>query len=102
MRAKCKARLSPAVRQRAAAIEVARIVAGRNLHTLAPFPVHKEVSMRAMSMILALSAVALSACTASVRTYDSSDHIIGSCKASRWILGPAVTCSGRANGEAQK
>ena len=58
--------------------------------------------MRPLSMALLLSILALSACTASVQTYDSSDHLIGSCKASRWILSPAVTCSGRANGETQK
>lgn len=58
--------------------------------------------MRPLSMALLLSILALSACTATVRTYDSSDRLIGSCKAHRWILGPAVTCTGRANSETPK
>jgi hypothetical protein len=59
--------------------------------------------MRALSFaVLAIVASTLTGCTASVRTYDAADHLIGTCKAHRWALGPAVTCSGRANGEAQK
>lgn len=59
--------------------------------------------MRVLSfVILTVVASTLTACTASVQTYDAGDHLIGSCKAHRWILGPAVTCAGRANGETQK
>ncbi|OGR91297.1 MAG: hypothetical protein A2V88_04760 [Elusimicrobia bacterium RBG_16_66_12] len=59
--------------------------------------------MRELSFVILIAAAsALTACTATVQTYDSSERLIGSCKAHRWILGPAVTCSGRANGETQK
>ena len=58
--------------------------------------------MRLMTLVWLVSTLTLTACTATVQTYDAGDKLIGSCTAHRWIMGPAVTCSGRANGESAK
>ena len=57
-----------------------------------------EIFLKTMTLLLSVSILMLSACSAKVTTYDANGQITGMCKAERGFMNNASAgCSGFAN-----